>query len=374
MQSKRVSVDTVPDKKVQQKMTWEELQQQIQSIQEPDQNAGKAAQAHWDGIAKPLDGLGQLEKMIIQIAAIMGTADIEISRRAVIAMCADNGVVAEGVSQTSQEVTAIVSANMAAGISSVCRMGKKANVDVIPVNIGIHDAVEAKGLLNRNIARGTRDFLVEPAMTQEEVLAAIACGMEIVQEQKKEGYQILATGEMGIGNTTTSSALASVLLGLPVEMVTGKGAGLSREGIARKKQVIAAAIAKYDLKKEEPMRALACVGGLDIAGLTGVFLGGALYHVPVVIDGVIAAVAALLAARMAPGAEKYMLPSHMSMEPATHAIMQELKLHPVIDADLALGEGTGAVLLFPMLDMALEVYHENTTFDEIHVGQYERFS
>lgn len=355
-------------------MTKEELEQIAAAIKGPDQGAVRAAQAHWDGIAKPLDGLGQLEKMIMKIAGLTGTADVEIGRRAVIAMCADNGIVAEGVTQTSQAVTAIVAANMAAGKASVCRMGKRAGVDVIPVNIGIHDPVQAEGLREHLIRHGTRDFLQEPAMTEEEMLAAIACGMDLVRTCREQGYQALATGEMGIGNTTTSSALASVLLELPPEQVTGKGAGLSPEGIAHKKEVITEALQKYRLGKAETLRALQCVGGLDIAGLVGVYLGGARYRIPVVIDGVIAAVAALIAARIAPVSVCAMLPSHQSFEPATCAIMQELSLHPVIHADLALGEGTGAVLLFPMLDMALEVYHENTTFDDIHVGQYQRFT
>lgn len=342
-------------------------------IDRPDEQAMKSAQNHWDSIAKPLDGLGRLEKMIIRIAGMTGNPDVRIGKRAVIAMCADNGIVEEGVTQSSQEVTAIVSVNMAKGIASVCRMAKRAEAEVIPVNIGIHDDAEEPGLLACRIARGTRNFLKEPAMTEEQMLEAIACGMETVRTCVENGYKILATGEMGIGNTTTSSALACVLLQLPVEKVTGKGAGLSREGINRKKQVIRQAIEKYQLTETDSLRALQCVGGFDIAGLMGVFLGGALYHVPVVIDGVISAIAALLAERVKPGVKEYMLPSHMSQEPATRAIMQELGLHPVIDASLALGEGTGAVLLFPILDMALEVYQENTTFEEIHVGQYERF-
>jgi len=352
-------------------MTIEELIQI--KIEKPDQHAMESAQRHWDSIAKPLDGLGRLEKMIVKIAGITGNPDVEISKRAVIAMCADNGIVEEGVTQSTQEVTAIVSANMAKGIASVCRMGKRAGAEVIPVNIGIHDEVNEPGLWDCNIARGTKNFLKEPAMTQEEMLAAIACGMETVRKCVESGYRILATGEMGIGNTTTSSALACVLLNLPVETVTGKGAGLSREGINKKKQVIQQAIEKYDLTASDPLKALQCVGGFDIAGLTGVFLGGAVYHVPVVIDGVISAVAALLVERIKPGTKEYMLPSHMSQEPATRGIMEELDFYPVIDASLALGEGTGAVILFSILDMALEVYQENTTFEEIHVGQYERF-
>ena len=352
-------------------MTREELEQlEIGTLH---QAAMEEAKKHWDGIAKPLDGLGRFEEFICRIAGITGDPDVVLDKRGVIAMCADNGIVAEGVTQSPQEVTAIVSANMAKGIASVCRMGSVAGVEVIPVNIGIHDEVSQPGLLDRNVRKGTRDFLLEPAMTQEEMYAAVEVGIRLVEDLKKKGYRVLATGEMGIGNTTTSSAIASVLCRLPVQQVTGRGAGLSKEGVARKVDVIQRAISRYGLSDADPLKVLQCVGGLDIAGLTGVYIGGALYRVPIVIDGVIAAVAALVAERVLPGCRQYMLPSHMSGEPAAAAIMKELQLHPVIDGNLSLGEGTGAVMLFPLLDMVLEVYRENTTFGAIRIQQYERY-
>lgn len=352
-------------------MTKEELLQL--HIEPLYSEAMKEAKNHWDGIAKPLDGLGRFEEFVCQIAGITGDPDVVLDKRAVIAMCADNGIVAEGVTQSPQEVTGIVSANMAKGIASVCRMGRVAGADVIPVNIGIHDEVSLPGLMDCNIRRGTRNFLQEPAMTQEEMCAAAEQGIRLVECLKERGYRILATGEMGIGNTTTSSAIASVLCGLSVQQVTGKGAGLSKEGILKKMDVIRRAVTKYGLTDADPLKVLQCVGGLDIAGLMGVYIGGALYRVPVVIDGVISAVAALLAERILPGCRQYMLPSHLSREPAAAAIMEELQLHPVIDGSLSLGEGTGAVMLFPLLDMVLEVYRENTTFGAIRVQQYERY-
>ena len=190
---------------------------------------------------------------------------------------------------------------------------------------------------------------------------------------------------MGIGNTTTSSAIVSVMLGIPASRVAGRGAGLDSEGVKRKIIVIESAIKKYGLDKgtqkqsvrniqENTFNTLRCLGGLDIAGLTGVFIGGALYHIPVILDGLISAAAALAADRIVPGCRNYMLASHVGKEPACNFILEELGLEPVINARLALGEGTGAVLLFPMLDMALEVYRENTTFNDINVIQYERFT
>ncbi len=348
-------------------------------IQKPGTKAYNSAQVHWDGIAKPLDGLGVFEDIIKQIAAITGNADVVMDKKAVVVMCADNGIIEEGVSQSGHEVTSIVSANMAKGIASVCRMARIAGADVFPVDIGIKDNIEEEGLLNRKVANGTANFAKEQAMADGEFLQAIQAGISIAGDLKEKGYKIIATGEMGIGNTTTSSVLASVMLGLPAEKVAGRGAGLSDKGLLRKVKVIRDAIEKYQLgskieNKEEIFRALCCAGGLDIAGLAGVFIGGAVYHMPVVVDGVISATAALAAENLVPGCKQYMIASHTGKEPACRLILDKLCLNPVINAGLALGEGTGAVLLFPMLDMVLEVYRENTTFEDINVSQYKRFT
>ena len=340
--------------------------------------AYNAAQAHWDGIAKPLDGLGAFEDIVKKIAGITGSADVGTGKKAVVVMCADNGIIDEGVSQSGNEVTSIVSANMAKGIASVCRMSHIAGADVLPVDIGIKDNIEEDGLIIKKVANGTANFAKEPAMTEDMLIKSIHTGIDIVKDCKDKGYNIIATGEMGIGNTTTSSAIVSVMLGIPASRVAGRGAGLDSEGVKRKIIVIESAIKKYGLDKgtqkqsvrniqENTFNTLRCLGGLDIAGLTGVFIGGALYHIPVILDGLISAAAALAADRIVPGCRNYMLASHVGKEPACNFILEELGLEPVINARLALGEGTGAVLLFPMLDMALEVYRENTTFNDINV-------
>lgn len=326
-----------------------------------------------DAIAKPLDGLGQFEKLIVQIAGITGSADVQIGRRAILAMCADNGIVAEGVTQTSGDVTAIVAVNMATGRSSVNRMAAVGGTEVFATDIGISTEVDCDSLRNRKVRKGTADFLKEPAMREAEALQAIEEGILWVRECKEQGYQILGTGEMGIGNTTTSTAVGCALLGLTPEEVTGRGAGLNDEGLARKKSVIARAIKQYDLNGKDALTVLQTVGGLDIAGIAGIFIGGALYRVPIVLDGMITAVAALVADRLVPGTRAFMLASHLSKEPITRKIMEELGLHPVIQAELALGEGTGAAMLFPLLDMALTVYRENNSFDEMQIDAYERF-
>lgn len=342
-------------------------------IDRPSREIRRQVKETWDQAVKPLDSMGRFEELTSQIGAILGTAQFDIRKKAVIVMCADNGIVKEGISQSGQEVTAAVSALLGKNLSSVGRMAEKIGADVIPVDIGINRREEIAGLLNRKVAPGTRNFLEEPAMTEEETLAAIRIGIETVASCKEKGYHLLATGEMGIGNTTTSSAVAAALTGCRAEDMTGRGAGLSDAGLMHKRWVIETALHKYRFRKEETLRILSTVGGLDIAGLTGVFIGGAMYHLPVVLDGVISAVAALTAERLIPGVREYMIPSHQSKEAAAKRILKELRLQPVIDASLALGEGTGAVMMFALLDMAMTLYEKRTTFSEIGIEQYTRF-
>lgn len=210
-------------------------------------------------------------------------------------------------------------------------------------------------------------------MTLVECNQAVETGIRLVSECKEKGYRLIGTGEMGIGNTTTSSAVAAALLGCEVEEITGRGAGLNDAGLQRKCDVIRNALKHYDFNPKDTVRILRTVGGLDIAGLVGVYIGGAHYHIPIVMDGVISAVAALVAERLCPGVKEYMIPSHCSKEPAAAKIMKELGVEPVIDARLALGEGTGAVMMFSLLDLALTLYQDSTTFDDIEVEPYERF-
>lgn len=326
-----------------------------------------------DGIAKPLDGLGKFEHLIAQIGAIKKTTKISIQKKAVLVMCADNGVVEEKVSQSGKEVTLAVAKAMGVNNSSVGKMAAVAGVDVIPVDIGIDTDEVIPGVLTRKVAKGTKNFAKEPAMTEEEVLKAIETGIQLVQQCHRDGYEILATGEMGIGNTTTSTAVAAALLDLEVEQVTGKGAGLTDEALKRKCRVIEEAIEKYSLREADAFTILKTVGGLDIAGLTGVFIGAALEQIPVVIDGVISAVAALLAETLCKGAVNYMIPSHKSRELAEAAIMKKLHLDPVLDADMALGEGTGAVMMMSLLDVALGVYLKGASFANFEIEQYKRY-
>lgn len=344
------------------------LEALIRRIEPVSESAMVQAQKRWDSIAKPLHSLGKLETAVVRIAGISRRADIQIAKKALIVMCADNGVVFEGVTQTGQEVTAIVAENFLTCNSSAAIMCEKAGVDLYPVDIGM---VRDTKVPVHKIGYGTRNMAKEPAMTREEAIRGILTGIEIAAEKKEAGYGILATGEMGIGNTTTSSAVAAVLLEKPVEHVTGRGAGLSYDGLKHKKEVIAKAIALHKPDKTDALDVLSKVGGFDLAGLAGVFLGGAIYHIPVVIDGFISAAAALTAVRICGFAKEYMLASHVSKEPGMHMILKEIGLEAPLACDMCLGEGTGAVAFMPVLDMAVEVYKRMSTFSDNQIEDYK---
>lgn len=334
-----------------------------------DEDSMEQSRMHWDSIAKPLGSLGKLERAVTQIAGIQRTPEIHIEKKALITMCADNGVVEEGISQTGQEVTAVVAENFLDERSCVAIMCRQSGTDLYPVDVGM--AVDTPRVEKRKTACGTQNMTKGPAMTREQAVFAIEAGMEKACELKKKGYHILATGEMGIGNTTTSSAMSAVLLDVPVEEVTGRGAGLSSEGLQRKIEVIRRAITYNRPDPHDPVDVLAKVGGFDIAGLTGVFLGGASCGMPVVIDGFISAVAALTAVRIAPACAPYILASHVSKEPASRMLLDVLGKEPFLTCEMCLGEGSGAVALFPLLDFASEIYRKMSTFEDIRIDAYE---
>lgn len=360
-----------------------------------DRKAEQDSQKRWDSIGKPIDGLGLLEKMVSRIAGMTGNIDVRADRRAVAVMCADNGVVAEGVTQTGQEITALVAENIAEDRSSVCMMARAARADVFAVDLGIaHEvsrekmssicdsvlsaelppsgAVTHGKIADKKIAFGTGNIAVQAAMTREQAAYAVCRGIETVKELKNMGYQIIASGEMGIGNTTTSSAAACCLTGLTPEQTTGHGAGLSAEGVLHKTEVVRRACALHRPDASDALDVISKVGGYDMAGMTGLFIGGAIFGIPVIIDGVISAVSAVLADILCPGCRAFMLASHLGKEPAAAPLLERLELIPVIRAELALGEGTGAVTLLPLLDMALCIYSENITFEDIHMDSYQR--
>jgi len=342
------------------------------SISPVDNNAADECIRLFDLVAKPIGSLGMLEELLSRIAAATGSAELDVSRKAVVVFCADNGVVRRGVAQSDQSVTTAVASMLAIGKASVSVMAKTCGADVVLYDIGMVDTVE--GLRDSKLMHGTDDMTEGPAMSRETAENAIMIGINAVKELKEQGYQIIATGEAGIGNTTTSSAICAALLRRPVGEVTGRGAGLDDEGLKRKISAIELAIATNRPDPSDPIDVLHKLGGLDIAALAGVFLGGALYKVPIVMDGFISGVAALVAAILCPAALGYILPSHVSGEPGALILTTELGLSPVIHAGMRLGEGTGAVALFPLLDMALAVYQKAAKFTDIEVDQYVRMT
>ena len=339
----------------------------------PDPVVYGQIRSNWDKVAKPLDSMGVFEEFTARIGAIQGQVSPAMDQCRILVMCADNGIVEEGISQSDQSVTALCAGDIAAGRSCLGVMAAREDIHILAVDMGMNTIGTIPLVRDLKVAPGTANFHKAPAMTRSQLLLAMQRGMDLVKESKQEGYTLLGMGEMGIGNTTTSSAVAAALLSLDPELVTGRGAGLSDAGLAHKKEIIGQALKTYRLYGADPLEILACVGGFDIAALVGMCMGGALYHVPIVLDGFISMAAALAACRIQPGVQDFLIPSHASKEPAVVMICKELGLRPVIDASMALGEGTGAVLMISLLKTTALVYMKSRSFDSAGIEQYERF-
>lgn len=349
----------------------------------------KQVKENWDHIAKPIDSLGLLEDMVCKLCAIWETDNPKgkVLKRALVTFCADHGVVCEGVTQTDSHVTQIVCENFAAGKSSVNHMSNVAKVDVFTVDIGMdtesypNKQILPHQVIDRKIRRGTRNLAKENAMTLEECEKAIAVGREFVKELKREGYEILATGEMGIGNTTPTSVLAAYYLGLSAKEVTGRGAGLTDAGLLRKEHVIERALKRLEDEttcdvnssaRQNVINVLASVGSFEICGMVGMFLEAVASKIPVVIDGAISAVAALVATKLDERVPFYAVASHMPEEKAGALALASMGLSAIIHGRLCLGEGSGAVSLMPLLDMAFAVYENMGTFADLEIASYDR--
>ena len=350
-------------------MNYEEaLQQCIRAVRPLDAAAVEAATRRQAGLAKPPGSLGKLEDISIRLAGITGKVRNTIEKKRIVVLCADNGVVEEGVSSAPRSVTVAQAMNMTRYKTGMSSLAKHFGNQVVVVDVGIADPYDNPLILNRNIRKGTRNLLHEPAMTREETLRAILTGIDLARAAAREGVQALGVGEMGIGNTTTSSAVLSVLTGLPVEQLTGRGGGLTDAAFAHKKQVITEAISLHNPNPDDPVAVLSAVGGLDLAAMAGVFLGAAEQRVPVVVDGFISTVAALCAARLCPDAKEYMFPSHSSVEIGTRRAASELGLDPWLDMNMRLGEGSGCPLAFEILSAACAVMNNMALFgEEAHI-------
>lgn len=320
--------------------------------------------------------------MLMCWAGIQGTCKPVLMPALALPFFADNGVVAEGVSQCGQEVTAQVLRNMQEGKSTLTIFAKKLGVTVLPVDVGtsgyplISEEEEAKtGILQRKIMpKGTADLLREAAMTEEECLQALFLGYDLAHAAAEAGVKCIIGGEMGIANTTTSTALVAALLNLDPAEITGRGAGLSDAGLSRKKEVIQGAIEFHKEALNDPFACLQRLGGLDLAALTGLYLGATAYRIPVILDGLITYAAALSAIKLNDAVKDVLIPSHLPREGAAKEVADHLGWRPYLDLNIALGEGAGALLLLPLLDLALVEYLEMPRFDEGQVEQYEDFS
>lgn len=338
-------------------------------IQPLDATLRVKAQGRVDRLTKPLGSLGRLEELAASYVAITGELKPNIPRGVVFTFAADHGVATEGVSAYPRDVTPQMVFNFLRGGAGVNVLARHAGVDVRVVDIGVdHEFGVMPGLLDRKVMKGTRNLLVEPAMTRSQAEQALNVGIELAADAVQEGIGLIGTGEMGIGNTTPSAAVTAVMTGRPVEEVTGRGTGIDESGRTHKVAVIQQALDLHRPNQVDPLDVLAKVGGLEIGGLVGVILGAAAARVPVVLDGFIAGAAALIAVGIQPLCRDYLIASHRSVEPGHHAILNHLGLAPLLDLELRLGEGTGACLGMDLVVASIKIYTEMATFEEAGVS------
>jgi nicotinate-nucleotide--dimethylbenzimidazole phosphoribosyltransferase len=345
------------------------IQDLCRRIQPLDASLSVKAQARLDRLTKPLGSLGRLEELAASYVAITGELKPTVPRGVVFTFAADHGVALEGVSAYPREVTPQMVLNFLRGGAGVNVLAKHAGVDVRVVDIGVdYQFGRVPGLLDRKIMKGTRNLAIEPSMTRGQAEQAVMVGIELSSEAVREGIGLIGTGEMGIGNTTPSAAITAVMTGRPVAEVTGRGTGIDESGRMHKAAVIQRSLDLHRPNPADALDVLAKVGGLEIAGLSGLILGAAAARVPVVLDGFIAGAAALIAVALQPLCREYLIASHRSVEQGHHVILDHLGLKPLLDLDLRLGEGTGACLGMDLVCAAIKIYTEMATFDEAGVS------
>ncbi|MBE6071192.1 MAG: nicotinate-nucleotide--dimethylbenzimidazole phosphoribosyltransferase [Clostridium butyricum] len=343
------------------------LEKMINEIKDIDKEVIIEAEKRIVSLAKPLNSLGKLEDMAIKLAGITGKIKNTINKKLVIIMCSDNGVIEEGVASSPQSVTLAQTINFTKGLTGVAVIAKANNTDLKVIDVGINCDFKHPDVINKKIRKSTDNIAKGSAMTYEEAVHGILIGIEAVGEAKEEGYEIIGAGEMGVGNTSTSSAVLSALTGANIEDVVGRGAGLTDEGFLRKINVVKKAIQINKPNREDPIDVLAKVGGFDIAAMAGVFLGAAIYKIPVVIDGFISVVAALIAYRLNNKCRDYMFTSHCSKEIGFLVGMKELNLSPILELNMGLGEGSGCPIAFSIIDTACAVMNNMATFEEAKI-------
>lgn len=346
------------------------LHETIDRIQPIDPHLLAQAQSRLDRLTKPIGSLGRIEELAARYVMITGEMKPQVPRGAVFTFAADHGVTVEGVSAYPSAVTPQMVLNFLRGGAGVNVLARHVDVEVRVVDIGVaFDFELAPGLIPKKVMYGTKNLLVEPAMSPAQAEQALQVGIELATEAAQQGIGLIGTGEMGIGNTTASSAIAAVMTGRSVSEVTGRGTGIDDASHAHKIDVIQRALNLHRLDSTHTMEVLAKVGGLEIAGLTGLMLGAAAARIPVVLDGFIAGAAALIAVGLQPRCRDYLIASHRSVERGHQAILDHLGLKPLFDLDLRLGEGTGACLGMGLVFAAIKIFMEMATFDEAGVSE-----
>ena len=344
----------------------------ISTIPPLDEAAMRAARARQDTLTKPRGSLGRLEELSIQLAGIKADPFPSVKRKAIIVMAADHGVALEGVSAYPSDVTAQMVLNFLHGGAAINVLARQAEARVTVVDIGVAaDFEPMPGLIRRKIMCGTRNLTQGPAMTREEAEQALQVGVDVFNDEAARGLDIVATGDMGIGNTTPSSAIVAAMTGFPVAQVVGRGTGIDDQGLERKIKVIEQALAVNQPDANDAMDILHKVGGLEIAGLAGVMIAAASQRLPVVVDGFISTAAAMIAVALVPRVRDYLISAHQSVEIGHQAMLKHLNLNPLLDLNLRLGEGTGAVLAFHLIEASARILCEMATFDEAGVSDKE---
>lgn len=331
------------------------------------EQASEQAQKAIDHKTKPRGSLGRLEALAVKLAAIRGTADLVIPRKTVVVMAGDHGVANRGVSAYPQEVSAQMLLNFAAGGAAVNVLARGAGAEVVAVDMGVVTPVDHADIRSARVGPGTKDLVEQPAMTQEQAEQAVIYGVRLAETLVENGTSLIALGEMGIGNSTSASALTSVFTGAPALQVTGRGTGIDVAGVKRKVAAIQAGLRRSGAAPDDPWKALRELGGFEIAGLVGVALGAASRRIPVVLDGFITGAAALTAAAIDPTVCSYFIAGHCSAEPGHRIALNRLELEPLLELNLRLGEGSGAALAFPIIDAAIRVLGEMATFSTANV-------
>lgn len=348
----------------------EKLELIVGKVESPDEKYFDLSQQKLDNLTKPVGSLGRLEELARQIAGITGNICPVLDKKCIFTMAADHGVVAEGISAYPSEVTPQMVYNFLSGGAAINVLSKHVGAEVIVVDMGVAcDLKKNDALIVKKIGYGTRNMAKGPAMTLEEAAASVMAGIEIVQEYAGKGVKIIGTGDMGIGNTTSSSAIVSVIAGVDAEMVTGYGTGLDDKGLLHKIKVIEKSISINNPDPNNGLDILSKIGGFEIGGIAGLIIGSAYMKIPVVIDGFISGAGAMIAEKICPKSREYMIASHQSVEKGHRIMMDALGIKPLFNLDMRLGEGTGAALGISLAEASVKILNEMATFEEAGVSE-----